>query len=105
MEQIIGWRSATLGDGMWAPTVSAQIEKEFITAFEAAGNPTEMAVFTRGESEGRLHCEVVAYFSPSAQTLAMMFDAEPCGKPVRGGLGLLAGDPRCWAILFPEAKE
>ena len=36
MEQINGWSSATLGDGMWAPTVSAQIEKEFIAAFKAA---------------------------------------------------------------------
>ncbi|MCB0117440.1 MAG: hypothetical protein KDD72_00315 [Anaerolineales bacterium] len=104
MEQINGWSSATLGDGMWAPTVSAQIEKEFIAAFKAAGSPADMAVFTRRE-EGELHCEVVAYFSPAAQTLAMRFDTEPCGKPARGGLGLLAGDPRCWAILFPEVKE
>ena len=104
MEQINGWRSATLGDGMWAPTISAQIEKEFIAAFEAAGSPADMAVFTRSE-EGELHCEVIAYFSPAAQTLAMRFDTEPCGKPARGGLGLLAGDPRCWSILFPEAKE
>ncbi len=104
MAQINGWRSVTLGDGMWASTVSAQIEKEFIAAFEALGSPADMAVFTRGE-EGELHCEVFAYFSPAAQTLAMRFDAESCGKPARRGLGLLAGGPRCWAILFPEAKE
>ena len=43
--------------------------------------PSEMAVFTRPESEGRLHCEVVAYFSPAAGEVAKAFDAIPCGRP------------------------
>jgi hypothetical protein len=61
-----------------------------------------MAVFTRPESEGRLHCEVIVYFSPAAQQVAMAFGAEPCEKPARDGLGLLAGDSGCWSVLFPE---
>ena len=87
---------------MIAATPSAEIEEAFLKAFAAAGNPSEMAVFTRPESEGRLHCEVIAYFSPAAENVAKGFDAQPCAKPVRSGLGLLAGDERCWSVLFPE---
>jgi hypothetical protein len=79
---------------------SAEIEDAFLQAFTAAGNPSEMAVFTRPESEGRLHCEVIAYFSPAAQAVAKAFDAEPCEKPARAGLGLLAGREECWSVLF-----
>jgi len=61
-----------------------------------------MAVFTRSESEGRLHCEVIAYFSPAAVNLAKAFEAQPCAKPLRAGLGLLAGDERSWSVLFDE---
>jgi hypothetical protein len=60
-----------------------------------------MAVFTRPETEGRLHCEVIAYFSPAAQEVAWAFDAQPCEKPARAGLDLLAGDQGCWSVLFP----
>jgi hypothetical protein len=97
------WYSVSLGDGMIAPTPSAEIEEVFQPAFAALGRPPDMAVFTRPESEGRLHCEVIAYFSPAAREIAKTFDAQPCPKPVRSGLGLLAGDPGCWAMLFPES--
>jgi len=59
-----------------------------------------MAVFTRPESEGRLHCEIIAYFSPAAWEVAESFDAEPCEKPARPGLGLLAGREESWSVLF-----
>ena len=96
------WYSMNLGDAIMAATPSAEIEESFLTVFHAVGKPADMAVFTRAESEGRLHCEVIAYFSPAAQAVARAFDAEPCEKPVRSGLGLLSGDPDCWVVLFPE---
>ena len=104
MEKINTWYSATLGDGIWAPALITQIEEKFLPLFDEAGKPVEMAVFTRHESEGRLHCEVIAYFSPAAGDLAKSFDAQPCEKPSRGELGLLAGDPQCWALFFPESN-
>lgn len=104
MEQMNTWYSLALGDGMWAPTLTAQIEEIFLPLFGKAGMPVDMAVFTRSESEGRLHCEVITYFSPAAGDVAEAFDAEPCEKPSRNGLGLLAGDPHCWVFFFPEAK-
>ena len=100
-ENKMTWYSVSLGDGMMAGTPSAEIEEKFLEEFSAAGRPLEMAVFTRPESEGRLYCEVIAYFSPAAANLARKFDALPCEKPARFGLGLLAGDERCWSLLFP----
>ncbi len=96
------WYSISLGDGMMATIPSAEIEERFQRSFSASGRPVDMAVFTRSESEGRLHCEVIAYFSPAASEVAQAVEAEPCNAPARTGLGLLAGDPGCWAILFPE---
>ena len=97
------WYSASLGDGITAVTPSAEIEEIFLTSFTAEGNPPEMAVFTRPESEGRLHCEVIAYFSPAALDVAKAFNAQPCEKPERVGLALLAGEKRSWSVLFPES--
>jgi hypothetical protein len=98
------WYSKELGDGIMATMPSNEIEEVFLQMFLAAGKPLNMAVFTRLESEGRLHCEVVAYFSPAAQDVAKLLDAQPCEKPARTGLGLLAGDESSWAVLFPEGN-
>lgn len=97
------WHSLPLGDGMTADEPSEEIRAAFRAAFISAGEPAGMAVFTRHES-GNLHCEVIAYFSPSAEGLAMLFDAEPCKRPARSGLGLLAGKEVSWSVLFPESE-
>jgi hypothetical protein len=95
------WYSLSLGDGMTASTPSAEIEEKFLQSFHAAGERKDMAVFTRPESEGRLYCEIMAYFSPAARDVALAFDADPCDKPARAGLNLLAGDQEAWSVLFP----
>lgn len=95
------WYSLNLGDGITAAAPSAEIEEEFRRSFAATNQEVDMAVFTRLESEGRLHCEVIAYFSPAAHELAAVFDAQPCEKPERTGLSLLIGAERAWSILFP----
>ncbi|MBE7436655.1 MAG: hypothetical protein HS100_22255 [Anaerolineales bacterium] len=97
------WYSVSLGDGIMAATPSAEIEDRFQRSFNAAGKPSSMAVFIRSESEGRLHCEVIAYFSPAAVDVATAFDAQPCPKPVRAGLSLLAGNEHAWSVLFHES--
>jgi hypothetical protein len=96
------WYSKPLGDGIMAAMPSAEIEEIFLPLFESAGKPVDMAVFTRYESEGRLHCEVTAYFSPAAAEVAKTVDAEPCEKPSRAELGLLVGDKQVWSVLFSE---
>jgi hypothetical protein len=96
------WYTKALGDGITASMPSEEIREAFLRSFQASGQPRDMAIFTRLESEGRLYCEVIAYFSPSAREIARAFDAEPCEKPMQSGLDLLAGDPRCWDVLFPS---
>ncbi len=100
--QMNTWYSVSLGDGIMSAMPSAEIEELFQSLYTSSGQPIDMAVFTRSESEGRLHCEVIAYFSPSASKVAQAFDAEPCLAPARSGLGLLAGDPACWSVLLPD---
>lgn len=95
------WYALSLGDGMTSGMTASEIEEAFARAFPAAGSPPAMAVFTRPESEGRLHCEVIAYFSPAAWDLAKAFEAQPCGQPGRAGLNLLAGGDDSWSVLFP----
>jgi hypothetical protein len=97
------WYSKELGDGIMASMPSDEIEQTFQRLFDAAGKPLNMAVFTRLESEGRLHCEMTAYFSPAAKEVALAVEAQPCEKPTRAGLGLLAGDKLAWSVLFPES--
>lgn len=101
MEQANTWYFKSLGDGIWAPVVCAEIEEKFQQFFDEAGKPAGMAVFVRRE-EGDVHCEVTAYFSPVAKELAGAFEAQPCAQPVRPGLQLLAGDRNCWSVLFAE---
>jgi len=96
------WYSKELGDAITASMPSAEIEQAFEQVFVTAGKPLNMAVFTRQESEGRLHCEVTAYFSPAAKDVAHAFDAQPCARPALDNLALLAGDTLAWSVLFPE---
>ena len=49
MEKMNTRYSITLGDGMWAPSLSAQIEETFLPLFGGAGKPVDMAIFTRNE--------------------------------------------------------
>lgn len=84
---------------------SEEIRAAFLPFYESAGCPLNMAVFTRNESEGRLHCEVIAYFSPAAVVLANEFEAKPCERPSQSGLGLLAGNNQCWHVLFPASES
>jgi hypothetical protein len=96
------WYSLNLGDGMTSGMTSSEIEEEFSRAFPTERRPPDAAVFTRPESEGHLHCEVIAYFSPAARDLAKAFEAELCERPRRAGLALLAGEDASWSLLFPE---
>ena len=78
------------------------IEEVFCAAFAQAGYPGEMALFMRHESEGRLHCEVMIYFSPAAADAAREVEANPCEKPSPVGLSLLGGAEASRPLFFPE---
>jgi hypothetical protein len=98
------WFSKSLGDAIYGgDEILAKVHADVQQMFAGAGDPPNMAVFTRLESEGRLHCELVVYFSPAAREAADIFGADPCEKPVRAGLELFAGNSACWPVLFPES--
>lgn len=68
-----------------------QLRKRFIAWYEQAGCPEQVALFMRHESEGRLHCEVMVYFSPAAEAIAREAGATPCPAPSGYGLSLIEG--------------
>ena len=99
------WWVASLGDAMLAGEALDALERNAAAAHAAAGHAPAMAVFTRHESEGRLHCELKVYLPPAAAALARGLEAVSCARPMRAGLGLLAGPEDAWATLFPERDE
>lgn len=98
------WFIKQLGDGILTYEIIDKVQEMFPILFNAAGRPADMAVFTRHELEGRLHCEVTAYFSPAAESIARQLGAKVCEKPFRADLDLLAGEPGCWEALFTDGK-
>ncbi len=96
------WYVADLGDAMLAGEQQDRVEHRFAAAYQQAGRPPAMAVFIRHESQGGLHCHVKLYFAPRAASVAGAVPTRPCGKPAPDGLGLFAGSPDCWSVLFPD---
>jgi hypothetical protein len=99
------WYKKNLGDAMLAEEALTQLAAQFLATYKQAGHPDKLAVFIRHESEGRLHCEVIAYFPPDTADLANGMDADPCARPSRDGLSLLAGSESAWRTLLPESGE
>jgi hypothetical protein len=92
------WYSKALGDGVQAGAPLDQIQKAFLPLFANAGQPVDMAVFSRYDLKANV---VTVYFSPGASQLATMFNATSCQKPSDDGIGLLVGDHGCWQLFFP----
>jgi len=82
-----------------------EIEQQFLAACAEAGNPAEMALFTRHESEGRLHCDLMLYLSPASFAVAGDIGARPCNKPSSNSLALLVGSDDSWQALFSERGQ
>lgn len=95
------WHFLFLGDAMIAHAPSEQIREAFLPLFELSGEPSDMAIFTRTDTENRLQCEVFVYFSPATADIAKKFDAKSCERPLKKGLELLVGNPNSLSVLFP----
>lgn len=67
---MIAWFTKNCGDAMLAGEELEKIKAIFMSVYGKTDIPKEAAVFIRHESEGRLHCEVHAYFSPDAAIVA-----------------------------------
>jgi len=98
------WRRKELGDATMAGPALAEVETAAGKAWSAQ-EPGGFAVFTRYESEGRLHCSLQVYFSPAAAALARDLGAVACPRPAATGLTLLVGDPAVLASLVAAGSE
>ena len=98
------WFTSNLGDAMLAGESLEHIKELFLAEYATNDSLKERALFIRHESDGRLHCEVIVYFSPATVLVAKAVNAILCNKPYLDGLGLLAGSEESWSVLFPEAS-
>ncbi len=96
------WFVLDLGDGIVAWETLGRIESLFLAHSAGGEQSGARAVFTRHDSDGRLHCQVMAFFSPAAGDIARRFGARRCGRPPSADLNLLAGSEESWFALFPE---
>lgn len=87
----MGWYRLNLGAADFADAAKERIASQVRSDWEAAGHPHELAAYTRHESEGRLHCELIVYFSPAAANTARRLGATPCAAPGPWDLAHLAG--------------
>ena len=85
------WHALALGDALTAQVPLGQIEEAVARHLATVGHPPAAAVYTRQDSEGRLHCEVTAYFTPALAGLGRALGARPTSRPPRAGLTLLVG--------------
>jgi hypothetical protein len=86
------WSVCNLGDAMLAQDALVEIQRRFDEAYRDAGQPQAMGLFIRHVSEGRLHCEVLVYFSPAAAAVAQgVRGPDPVRRRHAKGLDLLAG--------------
>lgn len=85
------WFTKNFGDALLAADSLGQLEKLFQSLYANGNSPGDVATFTRLESEGHLHCELVAYLSPATHALARAIEAEPCDPPSPDGLDLFTG--------------
>lgn len=70
------WYRLNLGDPLLA---DAQCE-----AIAQAARKAGLAVYSRHEGEGQLHCELILYFPAGSNTLAQAYGALVCGDPGAG---------------------
>ncbi len=98
------WFSKNLGDALLADEALESIKSRFSSAFASPDYPDDVAIFIRHESEGRLHCDVIVYFSPATYSLATAIDAIACNKPSADSLSLLVGSTLAWSVLFPDVS-
>ncbi len=98
------WFRKNLGDAMLAFMELDQVEAVCQSAYIKTNCTKEMAVLLRHESEGRLQCEVVIYFSPAMAEIAGELGAIPCEQPTKYDLSLLVGSSAAWSVFFPEGR-
>jgi hypothetical protein len=99
------WFSINLGDAMLAAEALECVETKFAAHYHRRETSNDTAIFTRHESEGQLHCDLIIYLSPALAELARELNAKTCKTPSPHSLSLLAGNKGAWLRLFPEYRR
>ncbi len=85
------WFYKNLGDAMLADDSLQQIKQLFLRTYPDPKQQSDKAILYCHLSEGRLHCEVMVYFSPGCSSMAQALAADPCHEPSNSDLSLLVG--------------
>lgn len=93
------WRCANLGDALLAAEASERIAADFLHHY--AGTDVPRAIVSRHESQGRLHCELLVYFSPACRDLALQWRGRACPAPGLAGSSLVACSGGQWPDIYP----
>jgi len=98
------WYGKFLGNGAAALKPTLEIQQKFLLAFAAAGQPDDMAIFSKSGITDAGDSEVTLYFSPAAASFAKTIQGvAPSEKPTLENLGLLVGNsPAAFRALFSE---
>lgn len=83
------WFRKNLGDATLASAELDRISALFTQYYAHTAAPP--ALFTRHESAGRLHCQLILYCSPTSHALAADIQARPCRTPQLQDLSLVCG--------------
>lgn len=87
----MSWYELNCGD----PTLCDPIVQEVLQAFDETSRRGVLspgaAVYSRHESRGDLHCELILYFTPEAGHVASGVGATCSAQPAPQGLSLIAG--------------
>lgn len=76
------WYRLSLGDGVWAPQAISELEQSFLDFFEAAGQPKEMAVFSRPSP--RVDCSARSWPTSPRRRVSLRATVEPsCARRPR----------------------
>jgi len=87
----MSWYRLDLGAQDLADADAEQVALAVDAAWKAAGRPKGFVAYERPESNGRLHCHRVIYFSPAATHVARQLGACACAEPEPWDLSPLAG--------------
>jgi hypothetical protein len=97
------WYSKNLGGGMEAYVPTRKIQEAWFSMCCANPEPMKnVALFQGYDMDTNT---VIVYFSPEAKYLADLFSANPCNKPARHGLCLLAALDAIRALQFTDFAD
>ena len=80
------WYSLNCGDPMLCDHTVEKLKKTYGSMYRNNQLPTDALIFSRHESRGDLHCELVLYFNPSETAVARAAGAVACNEPLPRGL-------------------